>query len=270
MAARQGIATLLAVLAGLLAVAGAQCWSLSRGVIAQAPFADRAVQALHRDAVREAVSAEIAAQVDARLPDAIASPQRVGRVVDRMVATSSFEQVFHEEALSLNRALFHDAGSGGTLDVGLAGVLEPTSPRLAQVVGDTSVTVLSLRDGGTLRWTNRAADAIRTLGVLLPVVAVALLALALLLAPRRWAALGVAGLGAAAGGALALLGLGAAHARVEDRIELTAAVGTADARRATDAIWDVFAGDLRTIAFAAIAAGLVLAAVGLLAGRVSR
>lgn len=263
MTVRQVTATLLAVVAGLLAVAGAHCWSLSRGVIAQQPFADRAVDALHRDAVRDAVSTEIASQVDARIPDSAASPARVRATVDRVVVTPAFERVFRQGALTLNRSLFHDAASSATLQVNLGRVLESTSPQLARVVGDRSATVLSLRGGLLLRRTNQAADVIRTLGVLLPFLAAAALVGALLIAPRRRWALGAAGLAVAAGGALSLLTLSAAHARLDDAIDLSSAVRVADARNAAEAIWDVFSSRPHTIALVAIAVRLVLALVGL-------
>lgn len=270
MTVRQVTATLLAVVAGLLGLVGAQCWSLSRGVIAQQPFADRAVEALHRDVVREAVSTEIASQVDARIPDFAASPARVRATVDRVVLTPAFERVFREGALTLNRALFHGAASGAALRVDLGRVLESTNPQLAGVVGNRNATVLSLRGGLLLHRTNQAADAIRTLGVLLPFLAAAALVGALLLAPRRRWALGAAGLAAAVGGALSLLALSAAHGRLDDAIELTAAVRVGEASDAADAIWDVYSGGLHTIALVAIAVGLVLALVGLWPRRVSR
>ena len=160
-ALRRATTTLLAAAAGLLAVAAAVCWSLSRTVVAQQPFADRAVAALQREPVRAAVSTEIADQVDAQVPDAALSPVRVREIVDRAVLTPAFESVLREGALTLNRALFHGAASGEALRVDLGRVLQPTSPRLARIVGERRATVLTLRADGVLTRSNRLADALR-------------------------------------------------------------------------------------------------------------
>jgi hypothetical protein len=257
---RQGTATLLAVLAGLLAVAAAVCWSLDRGIVNEDAFADRAVSALHRDAVARAVSAEIDAQVQAHLPAQAASPAQVRAIVDRTVAGDSFERVFRQGALTTNRALLHNDGHDATLRVNLADVLRPTSPQLAAVVGDREVTVLALDAGPALRRTSRAADVVGMLAIALPFWALAALIGALFLAVRRGRAVAYFGLGAALAGALVLIAAYVARGRAQDQIEMTG-VTDALARDAAAATWSVFTADLRLVAIVAIVAGLAVAVI---------
>jgi hypothetical protein len=266
-AARQGIATLLAIVAGLLAVAAAACWALSHGIVDEQAFGDRAVAALDRDAVRSAIAAEIDAEVQPHVPASAASPSQVRTIVDRAVAGASFERVVRDGAITINRALFHADGRHATLRVNLAEVLRPSSPQLARLVGNRDVTVVSLDAGRALDRTSRAADLVSTLALVLPFFAAAALIGAVLLAGRR--ALGAAGVAVAAGGALLLAGLLVARAHVDDAIALTGATA-AQARAAAHGIWDSYAADLRTIAIVAIVAGLLVAAVGLWPRRVSR
>ncbi len=203
------------------------------------------------------------------MPDRAASPAQVRALVDLTVLTPGFATVFRDGALTLNRALFHRAAAGTTLTVDLGAVLEPTSPRLARIAGDRRATVLEFRADGVLSRTNRAADAVRACAVLLPLLAAAALVGALAMAPRRRLALGVAGLAAAAGGALLLLALSRGHARAGDAIDLGAAVPRADARAAADAIWAVFSHGAHTVAVVAVAAGVTVALIGLWPRRLS-
>jgi hypothetical protein len=266
-AARQGIATLLAIVSGLLAVAAAACWALSHGIVDEQAFGDRAVAALDRDAVQRAISAEIYAEVQPHVPASAASPAQVRAIVDRAVGGASFQRVFREGAITINRALFHSDGTDATLRINLAQVLRPSSPQLAQVVGDRDVTVISLHAGRVLGRTSRAADVVSTLALVLPFFAAAALIGALLLGGRR--ALAGAGVAVAAGGALLLAGLLVARAHVDDAVALTGAP-VALARDAARGIGDSYAADLRTIAIVALVAGLLIAAVGLWPRRLSR
>jgi hypothetical protein len=262
--ARRVTSALLAALAGLLLVAGAACWSIDHGVISEDAFADKALDALHRDAVHRAVSQEITAQVQPHVPSAAASPDQVRAIVDRTVRSASFERVFRAGALATNRALFHNDGSDATLRVNLAEVLRPTSPQLAGVVGDRDVTVLSLDAGRDLDRLSRAADVVGMLGIALPFWAVAALIGALLLAPRKGRALGAAGVGAALTGALLLAAAYVARAVAQSQIDMVG-VGDTQARAAAAATWSVYTADVRLIAIVAIVAGLLLAIGGFLA-----
>lgn len=261
MTARGAISTLLAALAGLLIVLGATAWSLDRGVVAEDAFADKAVEALHHDDVRRAVSAEILTQVSGQVPAGVVSEAQLRTMVDRTVRGAAFERVFRQSAVSANRALFHDDGTNATIQVSLASVLRPTSPQLADLVGDRSVTVLRLGGSGATDATNRAGLA-GILGVALPFWAAAALIAALLVAPRRSRAIGAFGLGAAVGGGLLLAAAYAARSRAQDAIDL-AGVGPAQARAAAAATWSVYTADTRLIALVAVAAGLLLLAVSL-------
>jgi hypothetical protein len=264
--ARRLTSAVLAALAGVLAVAGAVCWSIDHGIVSENAFADRAVSALHRDAVQAAVSTEIDAQVQSHVPAAAASPAEVRAIVDRIVAGASFERVYRDGARVTNRALFHNDGRDATLQVNLARVLRPESPQLAAVVGDRDVTILSLDAGRTLERTSRAADLIGLAGVALPFWAAAAFVGALFLAPRPSRAVVAAGLGAAVTGALVFAGAYVVRAVAEADIEM-AGVPDADARAAAAAAWSVFTADVRLIAVIAVIVGLAATVIALVASR---
>jgi hypothetical protein len=264
--ARRSISAVLAALAGVLAVAGAVCWSIDRGIVSETAFADRAVSALHRDAVQAAVSAEIYAQVQPHVPASAASPAEVRAIVDRTVAGRSFERVYRDGARITNRALFHNDGRDATLRVNLARVLRPESPQLAAVVGDRDVTVLSLDAGRALERTSRAGDLVGLAGVALPFWAAAAFVGALFLAPRPSRAVVAAGIAAAVTGALVFAGAYVVRAVAEADIEM-AGVRDSEARAAAAAAWSVFTADVRLIAIIAVIVGLAATVIALVASR---
>jgi hypothetical protein len=235
-------------------------------VIAEEPFADKAVDALHQDPVRRAVSQEIYAQVQPHVPSAAASSAQVRAIVERTVRGPAFERVFRDGAATTNRALFHNDGADATLRVNLADVLRPTSPQLAQVVGDRDVTVLSLDAGRALDRLSRAADVVGMLGIALPFWAAAALIGALLLAPRRGRAFAAAGAGAAIAGALLLAAAYVVRAVAQGRIDMVG-VADAQARAAAASAWSVYTADLRLIAIVALIASVLVAIAGAVAAR---
>jgi len=264
--ARWVISAVLAALAGVLAVVGAVCWSIDRGLVSEDAFADRAVSALHRDAVREAVSAEIYAQVQPHVPGSAASPDEVRAIVDRTVAGRSFERVYRNGALVTNRALFHNDGRDATLRVNLGAVLRQASPELAAVVGNRDVTVLSLDSGRALERTSRAADVIGLAGIALPFWAAAAFVGAVFLAPRRSRTVIALGLGGAATGAVVFAFAYVVRALAQADIAM-AGVSDAAARAAAAAAWSVFTADVRLIAIVAVVVGLAAAVIAAVLGR---
>lgn len=271
MTGRQPLAASLAIVAAVAAVAGAAAWHVRGAVIDRRAFVDRAGQALDRAPVREAINAQITEQVLARVPGGLISADRIGAVVDQMTATHAFRRVFRRAAGQLNDALFVDEGKrSGTLRLDVAGVLSDVAPQLAATIPSVSAQLISVRVDGLPIDTRRSAAIVRTLAAVLPVLAIVALAGALLLARDRRRTIVVAALATTVCGALLLIGLAVSPSALRDTASARSGLTPGQVRDAVGAIWDVYANGLRTIAIAAIAAGVVVAAAVLLAWRPRR
>jgi hypothetical protein len=272
MPGRQPLAALLAVTAAIAAVGGAAAWHVRDAVIDRHAFVQRAGRALERPPVRDAINAEIADEVLARVPGGLISADRIRSLVDSMTATPAFRRVFRHAAGRLNDALFTDEGGrSATLRLDVAGVLSDVAPQLAAVIpSEVSAQLISVPIDSLPVDTRRSADLVRTLAVLLPVLALLALAGALLVARDRRRTIATAGLATIVSGALLLVLLAIAHAAVLDGVRTPAGLTRAQARDAVGAVWDLYAGGLRTIGIVAIIAGAVVAAAVLLLFRPRR
>lgn len=272
MTGRQPLAASLAIVAAVAAVAGAAAWHVRGAVIDRRAFVDRAGQALDRAPVREAINAQITEQVLARVPGGgLISADRIGAVVEQMTATHAFRRVFRRAAGQLNDALFVDEGKrSATLRLDVAGVLSDVAPQLAATIPSVSAQLISVRVDSLPIDTRRSAAIVRTLAAVLPVLAIVALAGALLLARDRRRTIVVAALATTVCGALLLIGLAVSPSALRDTASARSGLTPGQVRDAVGAIWDVYANGLRTIAIAAIAAGVVVAAAVLLAWRPRR
>lgn len=264
MTGRQSLATLLAVLAALCAVGGAASWYLRDAVVERQAFADRALDALDRPAVRQAVSGEIAAQVLARVPQGGIARAPVEAAVERTVDTPAFRRAFRRSALQVNDTLFGASDGVATLRIDVDAVLAEADPQLAALLppGQAAELVTLRRDSLPIR-TDRAADLVDTLAAVLPPLACFALAGALLVAVERRRALAAAAIATIVCAGLLLLGVVLGRSLVVDAARAVAGLGRAEARDATAGAWDAYAGGLRTTAIVALAAGLVVGALTL-------
>lgn len=262
MTARQALALLLAAVAALSAVGGAASWYLRHAVVEPQAFADRAIDALDREPVRDAVRGEISAQVLKRVPARSVPVERVDEAVDRAIDARVFRLAFRRGAIDVNEALFADADAAVTLRVDIADVLAPTDPKLTAVLpaGDTA-RLLRLRTDSLPVDTARAADVVDTLAIVLPPLACIALAAALLVATDRRRTLATVAIAAVVCGALLLLGLALGRSYAVDEARAVDGVSRAQARDAAGAVWSVYIGGLRTAALVVLAVGLVAAAL---------
>ncbi|HST38501.1 MAG TPA: hypothetical protein VLK58_03290 [Conexibacter sp.] len=265
---RQFLAGLLAVLAVALGLVGGVARYVDQRVVQPDAFAQSALDALDRAAVRAAVADEIAARVVERVPVELVPRAQVRRVADRVVATRAFRRTFRARALEANRVLFSgdDDAAAATLSLGdLTPAFDAIDPRLAPLLGDSAEQrLLTLRTDTLGVGTARLGDAASTLGTVGPLLAALALIAALLISPRRLAVVRIAALGSVLAGALLLAGLSVGRAFALDRAEASAGITVAQARDAVGAAWDVYLDGLRPWALAAIAVGLVLTALTLL------
>jgi hypothetical protein len=257
---RQALAVVLAAVAGLSAVGGTTAWLLRDRVIVRHAFADRALDALDRTAVRHAVEDQVAGQLLARLPAGVMSAQGVEDVVARALRTAAFRRALRSGAGDVGAALFSDDRADATLSVDVAAILTRLAPPLGAVLPAGEPLVLAtVRSDELPVDTTRAADVVRALAAALPPLACFALAAALLVALDRRRAVVAAALTTLVCGALLLLGLTIGRSVVVAHVSGGVGLSGAEARAATRAIWEVYVGALRTAALVALAGGAVAA-----------
>jgi hypothetical protein len=173
----------LAVVGSVLLLAGMVLFYAREEIIKPEPFADKAEDALADDEVRVVVSREIVVNlVETGSPDLVAGRPVLESVVGTVIDTTAFSKLFRKAALEANKVFFDRNGENLVFDVADASKivrfgLQQASPGLAkQVPKNLDVTLADLRDRKFAQSTLGAADDIRLLGLLLPLLALLSLA----------------------------------------------------------------------------------------------
>jgi hypothetical protein len=260
-------AVFLIVLGAVLLFAGTIAFYARDQVIDREAFADRALEALDDDQVRHLVSVEIVVNaIERGSPDLVAARPLLQSVVDTVIDTGPFRRVFRAAALETNRIFFVRGKENALFDLGdAAGVvqfaLRSVSPKLAkQLPQDLKPKLLTLRRrkfaGGTLT----AADAIRPLGIVLPILALLTFVAAVVVSPDR--RIGVLRIGVAAGAVGAVLAgaLLILRARILAGVIGEDEVTDEEVRDAVAGVLDAYVSDLVVWALLLALLGLVVAA----------
>jgi hypothetical protein len=263
---RAGVSVVLLVLAAVAVVAGGATLYVRDELVNGPAFADRAVTASHEPAVQRVIAREITVQVlEPAYPDLIAGRPLLQSAVRLLVTSKPFDGVIRLAALHGHRLLFQRGGGNAVFDLTDAGlvvtsVLRTLAPQLAKdLPTNTEATLLTFKKRSFATHTLRVADAVRVLGIILPLVALALFGLGIAVAPDRRTAIAR---GAAAVGVTAVLFVVAlellkryAVAHIQGPPELRAA----DVHAAIGELWGAFLGDLVTWALIVAGVGLVVA-----------
>jgi len=252
----------LLVIAASLALTGALLAGYARiALVGSGQFADRATAALRDDSVRDLIAARITDDVVLRNEaDLISARPIIQSFASTIVGSSAFTSLFRSGVRDVHRAVFARDQETVTLtvaDVGtvLAAALEQLRPSVArQVAVADRVDLLNHKLGGAGARAARAAARVKALAWVLLVLAVALGATALLVAPDRRAAAAALGLGAAMSGVVIVVSYGIARAA------FTGDAGDPEEQAAARAVWDAFLGDLRTAAWVVAGSGAIVAA----------
>ncbi|HEX2358579.1 MAG TPA: hypothetical protein VHH72_02050 [Solirubrobacterales bacterium] len=204
----------LTVIGAVLLLAGAVLLYARNEVIDQNSFADRAEAALEDDDVRKVVSREIVVNViDRGSTDLVAARPVIESVVDAAIDTNAFRKLFRSAAVQANRLFFVREKKNFVFDLADASEivrfgLQSVSPGLAkQVPPDLDVALLNLKQRDFAQGTLDAADSIRVLGLVLPLLAVIALAGGVWVAPDRRVGLMRAAIAVAAVGVLVAIAL---------------------------------------------------------------
>ena len=258
---------LVALLAGVLAI-----WA-ERTLVDSDTFSDRAVEALAKEEVRLVINDALVEQIEEGVDrELIAVRPILQAVVDGVIDSDVFREIARESVREIHASLLNR--EAGVLVLRLTDVfesvivvLEAIDPELAaQIPDDLTDGVLEIRYASEdLADANEqiveTIDTVRWLPWLLPILAIAIIAMGIWLAPRRRSALIFTGLALVAAAVLLFAG------REGLRELLVDAPGDADAANAVGATYDVFTRTLVTWLMALGAVGLVIAAAGSTAGR---
>ena len=260
------LSVVLAVLAAAAIVFGGACLYVREELLNANAFSDRTVAALAHEDVRRVVAREIVVHViDAGPSDLLAARPLINSLVESVIATPQFRSVVAEVARHAHRLLF-DRGGNVVFDIADAGTvvlsaLRTLAPNVAgKVPRNVDLKLLDLRRRSFAVRALRLADKIRLLGILLPLLGLALLALAIAVAQRRRAAVTRCALvlSIAAAGAFADLLL-VRHSLLVNLFGSDLLSNT-EVREAAGALWHSYVGDLVRWAAGIVLAALIVAA----------
>jgi hypothetical protein len=255
------------VIGAVLLIAGTVALYAREQIVDREAFANRAVTALDDDGVRTLVGREIVIYLAERgSADLAAARPLLESVVDTLIQTEPFQRVFRAAAGEANRVFFVRDKENVLLDLGDAAEivrfgLRSVSPNLArQLPEDLKPDLLALRDSEATGTTLRVADNVRTLGVVLPVIAVLLLMGAVAVARDRRVAVLRVGVAVGAAGAILLVALLVLEARTLAGVYGEDELTDTEVRNAVAGLFDAFLGDLLTWALLLALLGIAVAA----------
>jgi hypothetical protein len=263
---RSTASIVLAVLGGVLVLVGAVLLYARTDVIDQDRFAEHTAEALADDEVREVIAIEIVVQLLERgSTDLVAARPLLQTVVDTVIETRQFRDVFREAAAEANRLLFVRDRSNVAVDLAdsveiVRFALRSVQPGLAdQIPKGVQVELAKLGRQDFAKQSLAVADSIRVLGIIAPLLAVLALIGSVVVSPDRRAGILRAALAIAAAGTVLAAIMIVIRARFvagsvgED--ELT----DEQVQGAVGGILDAFFGDLFAWALLLALGGLIVA-----------
>ena len=201
---RAGASIALTVVAAIALLLGGFTLYLRQEVFDDHAFVDRAQSALQRSAIRQAISDEL---VDTAIrkgsTELLQAKPLLQTITDATLRTPAFGSVFRTAALQLHRLAFRRDGSSIALDLAdvgqvVAGAARAIAPQVAKrIPRDLDARLIDFRKRQWATKTLQAADKVRVLGIVLPIVALLLMAGAIAVAPNRRGAVTRAGVSVA-------------------------------------------------------------------------
>ena len=241
---------------------------LDRNVFEPQGFADNAAQTLQNDAVRNDISGEITNALVAADPQAVSFVPAIRSISGSILQSKQAASLVRRAAVQTHNAVFSQTEGSVIIDLANVGVialqfLQAQNPKLARDLSQPKQIALKLSDRSLTVTAVRAADAVRLLAFLLPLLTLALFAAALFIdrSDRRRSALNI-------GIAMILVGtLTFAGALIVRAIVVYGSDG--EQRKVVGGIYDAFMGSFGLWAGAVALAGAVVAAsAASLGGRV--
>ena len=264
---RTTASVVMLVIGAVLLIAGTVALYAREQIVDREAFANRTIEALDDDGVRTVVGREIVVYLAERgSADLAAARPLLESVVDTLIQTEPFQRVFRSAAREANRVFFVRDKENVLLDIGDGAEivrfgLRSVSPNLAkQLPDDLKPDLLAFNDSEVTGTTLRVADNVRTLGIVLPLLALLLLVGAVVVSVDRRVAVLRAGIAIGAAGTILLVGLVVLKARTLAGVYGEDEVTDEELRNAIGGVFDAFLGDLLTWALLLALLGIAVAA----------
>jgi hypothetical protein len=259
--AERALAIMLIVIGCLLApLASVGVWT-RREVLDTSSFTNLADDLLAKEAVRNELADRIVRNLERSHPQLAFAHPGVVAVVRGVMPAPAFKQVFRGAVHSLHGQLVN-GDEQLTLDLSAAlalisadlGRINPNALNYLPSASTIPVIVIAQRSDKPIVWD--AVNLMKPLSWFAPLTVFALLFAGVLLADRRWRALGIAGVGVVLA-SLALIG-----ALRVGRSTVASAIGSVDVRAGVNAGWDVIGRSVSGQTLIITGLGAVAAFVG--------
>jgi hypothetical protein len=267
---RNPLSLLLVLLGGIALLGGALAAYTRFGLLDGDDFADRAVESLDGEGVRRAIERELVGALPAQ-----ATPRQrriIESVTDDVIRSAAFRELFREATVEVHGVFFAGEERAVLRLDAVIPLVEDALPREApaltrfarrQLNGELLTVRRGTLEGDALA---RTEDA-RVLSVVLPLIAVALFLAASAAARPRHRALLWIGVTMTVVGALIAASVPVARTIVVDQVEATSVLSAEQVRTAAGEVYDAFVGDLLGWGLVLALVGVLLAGMGLEAGR---
>lgn len=255
---RRRLSGVCAILAGLVLLLALPVAYLDRNVFEAGRFADNAAAAIHDDAVRGRLARQLSDELVAREPRLVAVAPVLTNVLDDVLASEPATALVRAAAVETHNALFSQTEGSVVIDlanVGVValGVLESRDPARASQHGEPKELAVQLGERTLAVDLVRLSDRVRVLALVLPLLALALFAAGIWLAPGRRPAVLGAGVTIFIAGAVSLAVFSVVRALV-----LSGRQG--QDRDVAAGVFDAFLGPYRWWCVAVALVGAILAA----------
>ena len=251
----------LLVAASLALLVGGVTLYIRAAILDSREFADRATSTLESDDVRQVVSERLVDQViEQGSAELIQARPLLEAAVAGALDTGAFQAVFERAAQNVHMLLFERDRGSIVLDLADAGIvvlnaLRAIAPKLAkEVPRDVEGALIEVSDRRFAARLLDAAAQVRFLGILLPLLALALFAASVVVSRDRRRGVVEAGVALAGVAGVVVVGL------IVTKAIVVSAIDDTDSAEAAAVAWDHFMGDLRVLSLGIGALGIVFAA----------
>ncbi len=260
------MSTVLAIVGALLTLVGALLLYARTDIVDQEGFAGHAAEALADDEVREVVATELVVQLIERgSADLVAARPLLESVVDTVVETRQFRDIFRQAAIEANRLLFVREKRNVALDLAdsleiIRFALRSVSPEAANAIPESvDLTLAKLGEREFAKQSLVIADKIRLFGIVAPLLALLTLIASVVAAPDRRAGVLRAALAVSAAGTVLAIAMIVIRARIVAGVVGEDELTDEQVQGAIGGILDAFGGDLFAWALLLALGGLVIA-----------
>jgi hypothetical protein len=252
--ARSTISIWVIALAAVASAVGFTTLYLRAEVVDSGAFADHAVTAIKKPAVSEVVALEIVVQGFERVtPDIRAARPILHSAVGTLLRSEQIAGLIRAAANHGHRLLFNRSKANAAFDVADAGTvaasaLRTVAPNIARrIPPQTDALLLSLKKRSFAAETLRIGEHVRLLGFVLPILAVALFALGVFVAPLRRRAVTHLGVSVGIAAIVSVVAFELTRLYVTSHVYGSAELTNASVRAAVGGIWDAYFGELMTL-----------------------